>query len=238
MTYKRVTDLAWAAKHRYVCEPGGKPQPGVTSILRQLDKPNIIKNYVKRALEGEDPYVATQEKMDRGTRVHAYAEWCATSGDPTTTPPIHPDDRGYATAMDNFWDDYRPVPVAVEPILVNRDEPDMGYGGRADLITPDTIIDYKTGGHFLVDPVLQLNAYARCMQAEYDEDGWLHGWTAMPLTQMKLLVVYLNGDGTYLPVEVPNEMTHFLTFLALREVYTGVKEIEKWARAYEREQNA
>ena len=237
MTYKRVTDLAWAAKHRYVCEPGGKPQPGVTSILRQLDKPAIIKNYVKRALEGEDPYVATQEKMDRGTRIHAYAEWHARSEQDANLlcPFTEPDDEPYCDALDTWWDDYRPVPVAVEPILVN---PTDEYGGRADLITDDTIIDYKTGGHFLVDPVLQLNAYARCMQAEYDADGWLHGWTAMPLIQMKLLVVYLNGDGTYLPVWVPNEMTHFLTFLALREVYTGIKEIEKWERSYKKEQNA
>ena len=233
MTYKRVTDLAWAAKHRYVCEPGGKPQPGVTSILRQLDKPAIIKNYVKRALAGEDPYVATQEKMDRGTRIHRYAEWKATGDD----GPIHITlgDEPYADAVDSFWDYWQPKPVAVEPILVN---PDDEYGGRADLITADTIIDYKTGGHFLVDPVLQLNAYARCMQAEYNEDGWLCGWTAMPLTQMKLLVVYLNGDGTYLPVEIPNEMNHFLTFLALREVYTGIKEIEKWERSHKKEQNA
>jgi hypothetical protein len=227
MTYKRVTDLAWAAKHRYVVEPGGKPQPGVTSILRQLDKPNIIKNYVKRALEGEDPYVATQEKMDRGTRIHAYAEWCATSGDPTTTPPVRPDDRPYATALDNWWDDYRPEPIAVEPILVN---PEGQYGGRADLPTVNTIIDFKTGGHFLVDPVLQLNAYARCVQAVYDDEGWLCGWTAWPLKRMKLLVVYLNGDGTYLPVEVPNDEDYYATFLALRKVYTGIKAIEAWER--------
>jgi hypothetical protein len=55
---------------------------------------------------------------------------------------------------------------------------------------------------------------------------------------MKLLVVYLNGDGTYLPVEVPNDEDYYATFLALRAVYSGVKAIEALERRLKKEQNA
>lgn len=228
MAYKRKTDWAWAQDHKYVVQAGGKPQPGVTTIIRQLDKPAIAKNYVRRALDGEDPYVTQTAKMELGTRVHAAAERIA-RGDRSWYETGHEEDDGYLAALYGFWNAHQPEPVAIEPILIFSDTW-RGFGGRADLITPDTIIDYKTGGHFLVDPVLQLNAYSRCSQAVYDDDGGLCGSKLLPLPDMSLMVVYLNDDGTYLTVDVPNSDEHFATFLSLRKVYAGVKAIQAWER--------
>lgn len=237
MSYQRVNDLAWAAKHRYVTEVGGKPQPSVTALIRQLEKPMVTKAAVRLTREGKDHVAEWKVKSDLGTRVHAYAEGFArfVMGETEHRPVVQePSDFDYVDAFINWWNDFQPVPLLVEPVLIYN-HPDLGYGGRADLICQYGIVDYKTGGHFLVDPILQLNAYARCSLAIY-KDGWLIGEKPLPETGDGLVTVYLNGDGTYEHVEVPNTTEIFNTFLALRQVYGGIKALEKFEREYKKGQ--
>jgi hypothetical protein len=84
-----------------------------------------------------------QEYSDRGTLIHKYAECKALECE---LPEIPEKWRGYADAVDRFWDDNKPQPVLVEPEL----EHDlMGFMGHPDLLEEGEfwhdLDDYKTG---------------------------------------------------------------------------------------------
>jgi hypothetical protein len=233
MTYLRKSDAAWAADHRYVVEPGGKPMPGVTTIIHQLEKPLVTKAAVRLTREGKDHVAEWKVKSDLGTRVHNYAEE-RMRGHDALWRVTEPSDEPYLEAWEAWHREYKPIPLLVEPVLIYN-HPELGYGGRPDLVCQYGIVDYKTGRHFLVDPMLQLNAYDRCSVAVY-EDGWLKREVPLPRERGHgLVTVYLNGDGTYEHVEVPNTTEIFSTFLSLRAVYGGIKRLEAWERAYRKD---
>jgi hypothetical protein len=84
-----------------------------------------------------------QEYSDRGTAIHTYAEHIATSTPRLAIPEKW---RGYADAVDSFWDDIKPKPVLVEPELVHDL---LGIVGHPDLLEEceywHDLDDYKTG---------------------------------------------------------------------------------------------
>jgi hypothetical protein len=84
-----------------------------------------------------------QEYSIRGTLIHRYAEYIATS---TPRPFIPKKWRGYADAVDHFWDVNKPQPVLVEPEIVHDF---LGLVGHPDLLAQSEfwydLYDYKTG---------------------------------------------------------------------------------------------
>jgi hypothetical protein len=237
----RKTDLSWTEKHRYVVAPGGLPQPSVTTILQTQNKPALLKKAVSLTREGVDHQAEWDAKADIGTRVHRAAETLA-NGVFGWDMGCLPCDVPYLDALEDFYTTNAVQPILIEPTLVYP-HPMLGFGGRCDLIArlctnygrwETWLIDYKTGKHYMVDPVMQLAAYANCDMAIYYEDGSLQGSVNLPTIQ-KRGIVYLNENRTYNLIEVPQDKYIFNTFLNLRSVYAGVKAIEKWERTYNRE---
>ena len=84
-----------------------------------------------------------QEYSIRGTLIHKYAENIALECE---LPEIPEKWRGYADAVDSFWNDIKPQPVLVEPELVHDL---LGVVGHPDLVAQAQywydLYDYKTG---------------------------------------------------------------------------------------------
>ena len=203
----------------------------------------INRKAVSLTRQGVDYEAEWKAKSDLGTRVHACAESYARDEDDWDRHAL-PEDEPYLEAFLHFWWDEAIEPLLVEPIVVYPVE-GLEFGGRPDLIATRqggtgttkfrerAIFDYKTGSHFMVDPVMQLEAYSRCKEAVY-EGEWLTGWKDLPILQARY-IVYLNSNGTYNLIPTPGGNLPWRTFMALRQVYSGVKSLEAWERKMKKE---
>jgi hypothetical protein len=175
--------------HRY--ELDGQPIPGVTTILKVLDKPALNDWRVRTVAEycyehraelaglaesaflakaKKAPYQTSSTAAARGTQIHAHAEQLA-AGQEVDVPAEHdPYVRQYLRLLDEL-----------DPKFVNLEFPVFNrttlYAGTADAVAEipalgegRTLLDLKTGKGVYGETALQLAAY-RWAEIWLDDDG-------------------------------------------------------------------
>lgn len=168
-------------------------------------------------------FAALARAADRGTAVHQAAERMLLGQPHGLSPVWDPDAYPYAAALEAFFADHRPEPVAVECPVFNRTE---GYAGRGDVLwylksMPGRLLvgDWKTRSSAdqcatarTSEPV-QVSAYAR---GEYMIVDGLDGPERHPVPKVDgAVVVALGPDGTYNVLEVPIDDEVFAVFRGL-----------------------
>lgn len=176
-------------RHRYYIDGKG-PYPGVTTVIRALDKPAIIE-WAKRetarcAVDNYDfvadliqrggpkaaadwlariPDYARDTAADMGSAVHRLAEKetraKAAGFGGITDDGITPDQMPFVTAYRQFIEDYSPMFKSLERMVFSEVH---GYGGTFDFIAEIAgatyLIDTKTSKASYAETALQLAALA------------------------------------------------------------------------------
>lgn len=218
--------LSRDAAHIYTAAyPPDEPRivPGVTGILRVLDKPALMpwaQGLVAEAaiahrselegwvsVGGVDGAVsllrkAAETQRDKaagiGSEVHALAE-ALVKGQQVTVPP---DLAPYVTAYLNWQAAFEPEFLAVEEMVFS----DVGYAGTLDaicVIAGETwLLDYKTSKGTYSETAMQLAAYAR---ADFiGRPGDAGKYAIPPIDQYG--VVHIRPEGAELiPYDVTDE---------------------------------
>lgn len=224
-----------AGSHTYRLD--GHPVPGVTSVLKVLDKPALprwaageVAAYVadfpdgveNLRVMGRDPMVAAlkgipwakrDEAARRGKEVHGFAERIV-AGEALDVPDVLAD---YVDSAIRFMDDYGIEPVATERPVGSRT---YAYAGTFDLIAdssrhPRAIYDYKTSGSGIyAETAYQNTAYAFA-------DFAVIGDTERPMASFhieKSFGVWLRPDGyDVYPLEFGGHV--FDEFVNIRRVF-------------------
>lgn len=241
----KYTDYELAVDHhKYVVEPGGKPQPGVTSLINLLNEDDKAGRmaasaaFITASAAYDQPHMPFQRlkryymeqwnaKSDIGSVVHT-----CISGEPRSWTPGAAA-AGCLRAYDKWLYEHRPEIVAQEGILLNKEH---GYGGRFDAIAringQSGLIDYKTGRKHLYQVSLQLNAYARCGLGAYDLEGRLID--ILDLGKIDFLaVLYLHEDGTYEYIDdLPYNVEMFADFVRLRELHRSLQNFKTFLKSH------
>ncbi len=175
------------------------------------------------------------DKGARGTEIHNIAQrW--TLGETVDVPA---DYEPYVDALEAFWVDHRPKWLHVERTVLDRTH---GYGGTFDAIADlngpvkgTLLVDFKTGGRYPAETILQLAAYryAECM-AVYDDKGVLVDTEPMPEVD-GCAVLYLCDDGTYELLELPADEEAHTSFLTALALWQSMKDYEGWVTRHPRE---
>lgn len=232
----RKSDLAWAKDHRYVVEPGGKPMPGVTSIIDQVEKANVEKWLLRSDARGLDPLAERKLKQERGTRVHEHAVyWNDPDYHPEDADWYEPEDEPWLDALDAFWHDCTPVPILQEQKVLSAR---YGYGGTVDLLAEITwygdrvyaMLDYKTGSRQLTGPAMQLAAYSNADGVGVYVNEWLTEIDPFPVGIERLGTVFLHGDGTYELYSLPP------SFQGAFDAFLGLLTYHQWVSREEARQ--
>jgi hypothetical protein len=250
-----MTTPVLRVRGKYPTEPGGKPvAPSVSTIVGQLDKPGLSWGAAKESAlfavhhrnewEELDPLHAVDrirkhhkgvwdDKAARGTAVHAMAVEWSEGHDVDVTPECSP----YMDALERFYDDHQPRWLHVERSVVYTEPRYHSYGGSFDWIAElndgrRVLGDWKTGGRYPVDTILQLAAYRYAQHlCVVDDVGRFVGLEPMPSVDAAA-VVYLHDDGTYELLELPATRDAHGTFLRLRDVWTWRQQAEQWNRSH------
>lgn len=187
-------------KHAYTYE--GKFVPGVTSILRVLDKPALVQwsancavEYISKAYVnlreqgGEIEPTAflsvcqeaktahrriSRDAADIGSEVHAFAE--AVLADRNASLPANPQAAKGAEALLTWVDAHTIEPIHQERMVFSRKH---FYAGTVDLFGKIDgelcVLDFKTSSGLYAEMLLQLAAYAVALEDE-TEQRIDHGW--------------------------------------------------------------
>ena len=194
----------------------GKKYPGVTTILKVLDKSGPLMGWAARqtaeaalavnldelrASVGDEGAIKAltsrsnwkrDEAAQLGTEVHAMADRMITGQltDPelfTASRAVHDRVRAYA----DWWRHASWTLRASEAMVVH---PTFGYGGTLDLLCRDqdgktVLADVKTGRGVYKEAVLQLTAYAMASLIQTDT-----GCYAMPEVD-RYAILHVTADG-------------------------------------------
>lgn len=187
-------------KHAYMWE--GKFIPGVTSILKLLDKPALVQwaanmacEHVRNKLlvERKGEYVPSRELSDClqeaktahrrlatsganiGTQVHKLAERALV--DKRVSMPTDPEVRKGAEAFMGWLHSAKPEPIDCERIVFSKH---WYYAGTCDMYGRVDgklcVLDFKTSSGLYLEMLLQIAAYAIALEEETGEridDGWI-----------------------------------------------------------------
>ncbi|GAA1349044.1 PD-(D/E)XK nuclease family protein [Falsarthrobacter nasiphocae] len=161
---------------------------------KALARPAALRALIKEAASAAERY--RDAAAERGDRVHDYCEQVALHAlgrdhtrDEARDRLAQHGETGYADRFDEWWDRFRPVPLAAEVTVWNET---VGYAGTLDLVAEISgrvcLIDYKTKGTDRrgrvkdLDPkvVLQLVAGLKAEESIVDPDAgewepWRHG---------------------------------------------------------------
>lgn len=216
-----MSDLTLALDaHKYVVEPGGKPQVNITAIAKLLDIGGKSSAFagaaVKISKEGGDYRKIWKESGELGTRVHGYMENFMTG----VAIDYQEGEAGYVHALETFIKERNPQNyIAPEFVVIS---PEHGYGGRGDLlVTFDdqlTLCDLKSGKKYAVEHTLQLAAQRYAELAVYNDEGVLTGSHPMPQID-RAGCLYVEADGNYEFVTYPADAEAWNVFLGLLDAY-------------------
>ena len=221
-----MSDLELALrKHKYVTEPGGKPQVTITAVSGLLDINGKSSAFagaaVKITKEGGDYRAQWRESGERGTRIHRYCENFLL-GKPIE---CREDEQGYVDALERFILEKDPRNI-IEPEFVVV-SPEHAYGGRGDMLVEfdglATLADLKSGSERAIEHTLQLAAQRFARLAVYDDDGALIETRPMPKID-RAGCLYVEGDGTFNFVEYPADAEAWNVFLGLLDSYRWCNE--------------
>lgn len=222
------TDLELAELHKYRNLAGDIciNVTGVTGLLDDDGKSSKMAGAAaKIAKEGGNYRTIWNEKMKRGTRVHAACEaWLRGK-----EADVEADDTPYIDALAEFFKDKNPQPIEIERVVLS----DLGYGGRFDFIATfdgqDTLVDVKTGRPYFIEHCLQLSAYRYADgMAVYNTHGDLAYLEPMPNID-RAGCLYLDADGNYDFRTYPADEDKFDLFCHLLWVKKGLVELKKVA---------
>lgn len=222
-----------SADHRYTYQ--GRTYPGVTSILKILDKSDALMSWAARqtaeaALSqldslpsllfnvGEEGVIKAltsrstwkrDEAAHLGTEVHTLADALVTVGPTLSGLEDRPQGiRDRVTAYEEWWrlSGWR---LRLSEALVV--EPDIGYGGTFDLMAYDrdgrtVLADIKTGKGVYREAVLQLAAYG-----------------------MASVVAALGSPAAFAMPEVDRYVILHVTEKGVREIEVAVTNLERQA---------
>lgn len=213
------------SQHRYYNVGYGRLSnlTSVTTVLKLLDKPGLLRAGVKLAMSGVDPFQEWAKASTRGTAVHNALEMLAVEGTIPDLESYEPQDRGYVSALCKWWGKYQPATIATEVVVMSKE---TGLAGRFDLLGSIegacTLADLKTGkGVVYKEHFLQLALY-EILMAESGHD---------PLpSQSGVLAV--GPDGEYQYLMTPDSARRAVipiveAFHALREVEKDLKKLSK-----------
>lgn len=187
-------------KHAYTYE--GKFVPGVTAILKILDKPALVQwaancavehisnGYIARLEAGEMPETTaflslcqeaktahrriSREATDVGSAVHSFAE--SYLSNPQTPLPADPQAAKGATALITWANSHTIEPIHVEKMVFSKEH---FYAGTVDFFGRIDgelcVLDFKTSSGLYLEMLLQLAAYAVALEEEANERIH-HGW--------------------------------------------------------------
>lgn len=171
----------------------------------------------------------------RGDRVHTYAEHVALAAMGKENQAqeqrqilIENGEQAYADRFDEWWDLYRPKPLATEVTIWNQT---IGYAGTLDLVAEIAgrlcIIDYKTKGtdrKGRVKPldekvVMQLVAGVKAEEALVDAEAGL--WAPWEYGQAPILMGVALGQTQVLPQQANPQLleANWYKFCALKRVW-------------------
>jgi hypothetical protein len=243
-----LPDVTYDAKNHRL-RLNGRPIPTATSVSGMLDKPGLSWGAAGETalfaihhqdewmeLPPEDAYHRLRkhhrgvwdEKAMRGTTVHGLAlEW-AKGQDIDCPPELNP----YLDALEAFYLQREPQWVDVERNVLYL-EKDREYGGQFDYIREDNGLvlgDIKTGRRYPIETTLQISGY-RFAQfvATYDAKGRLELLEPMHKVA-RCEVLYLHDDGTFEVLELPADEATFERFIALRDAWSWLREMERWEK--------
>jgi hypothetical protein len=225
MTYQPLRDNAG------LYEVLGESYPSVTTILKVLDKPALVKWAARTAAELvlKDPvtystpelaaqgiYGKREKAAERGTGVHEIAEMLALDKPLPPLETIDESQQGYCQALLGFWRTAKPEVLISEAVCVGREH---RYAGTCDLIAAMgdelVMLDYKTGRAAYREASLQLSAYRGA------DSIFLNG-SLQPMVETVVgIVVLLAPDGSWRihrQPEIPLEV-----FLACKRLYEWTK---------------
>ncbi len=205
----------------------GIQYPSVTTILKVVDKPALLKWAAKMGAKAvlsdpvlyDTPEAAAgaiyemnkkdgQTATERGTEAHKVAENYAKAVVKGTADAFK-SDNPYFPAVRSFFDTMKPEIYFIEVILVNTKEV---YAGTADLIAKLGnrlfIIDWKTSKFVYDEMPLQVEAYRRC-------DMLIDSMTGERLVDQPQIadaggVVLLRDNGTFQWTETAGDFGAFL----------------------------
>lgn len=230
-----MSGLERDAKHRYRWE-GGAWVPGVTSVIKCLDKSGPLVGWAKRetaacAVRNVDTLAAMvrdggpdaaqrwlasipdyqrDTAADLGSRIHVLAEAIAREVEVEATPEELP-----------YLDAYRAWLASAKPEFINVEfmvySDSYQYGGTADAVLrlggDLWLVDYKTSKGVYAETALQLVAYARGDWAGLPNDS--RQFRIPPVTRYGVL--HIRPEGAQL-VEFYLGPDEWQAFRALREI--------------------
>jgi hypothetical protein len=205
------------SQHRYflVTEDGLESLTSVTSVLKVIDKPGLLRAGVALALAGQDPFEVWAKASTRGTSVHNALEELAQFGTIPDLESFVEEDRGYVSGLCSWWAMYSPSTIKTEVIVAS---PDLLVAGRFDLLCEIdgvvTLVDLKTGkGKVYKEHWLQLSLYEILMKDS--------GLEPLPTASAVLAV---GPDGVYEYKATPDIARELAPKIV--EMFYGLKKIE------------
>lgn len=232
-----MTYITRSADHHYTFD--GVTYPGVTSILKVMDKSDVLMAWASRmtaeaaldllpqlesilATAGRDGTVRAltarsgwkrDESAALGTEIHGYADMLHRG---LVLPPDLSDGvRMKVERYREWWQRSGWTPRATEALLVNTA---AGYGGTLDILAYDAdqrtvLADLKTGKGIYRETILQLAMYGASEWLDQD-DGRLY---PMPKAD-RYVVLHVTHEGVR-EVEVSVGAPERSAFLACLELY-------------------
>lgn len=178
----------------------------------------------------------------RGDRVHNYAEQVALEAmglphqlEDCRKKLITHGEQAYADRFDEWWELYRPRPLATEVTIWNET---VGYAGTLDLVAEiaghTCIIDYKTKGTDkqgrvkALDPKVVMQLVAGLKAEESLVDASTGAWEPWKHGQAPILMGVAIGQTQVLPLQAnPAILEHsWYKFCALKKVWDYNKILE------------
>ncbi|GAA4692735.1 hypothetical protein GCM10025781_07500 [Kocuria gwangalliensis] len=211
--------------------------PQLPEAMRDARRRRALVNHAAKAAERHRDRAA-----ERGDRVHDYCEQLALQAmgqdhrveHARETLAEHQESR-FADSADQWWELYRPEPLAAEITVWNST---VGYAGTLDLVAriggKVCLIDYKTRGTDrngrvkAPDAKVVTQLVAGLKAEESLVDAAAGEWQPWEFANAEVLMAVAIGDTEALSVQaVPDQLpAHWFKFCALAKVWARSAEIE------------
>lgn len=208
-------------KHKYELADG-TPIPGVTTVTRLLDKPQLIHWAWQCGVDGRDYLMLRDEAATIGSAAHALIHaWVRGKAvDPSDiTPNQLSQAHNCLNSFKDWWQQNKLILIASEISLVSEA---WRYGGTPDLVVEwdgnIVLVDIKSGSRIYDEMLIQLASYNRLWD--------IHNPGKKKIDKCCLL--RLNRDGSGLEQYLYNKLDdrYWQMFLSLLNIYNLQRELK------------